>query len=117
MVRLAGVLLVLASCQKVFDLYPSVESDEPTEADNPWREVTVEESARGTFVIATRAQAFDLPDLGVEYRLYRVGQPWQLVDSGSMDAKNLDPRFVPEDATYRGGGSCVIDEDFHVRCQ
>ena len=116
MVRLAGVLLVLASCQKVFDLYPSVEEDRVDEGE-PWREVTVETSARGTFVMATRAQAFGLPDLGVEYRLYRVGQPWQLVDSGSMDAKNLDPRFVPEDATYRGGGSCVIDEDFHVRCQ
>jgi hypothetical protein len=111
-----GTLLLLVSCRQVFDLYPSVDDEQPEE--EPWREVTVEQSDRGTFVIATRIDKNSWLDAGIEYRLYRVAQPWQLVDSGSADASEFDPRFISADAPYAASAHnrCAIDEDLRVRC-
>lgn len=84
----------------------------------PWHEATVEKSAEGTLVVATRWGCFGFPDAEIEYRLYRVDQPWQLVDSGSVEAKHFDPRFVPATAphAWAAHGHCDVDADTRVRC-
>jgi len=86
-----------------YSAYPSSETGSnhnPCDTDE-WTEITLEKSAARTLVLATRPGC-GFPDADLDYKLYLVTDSWQVVDSGSFEARHR--------------ARCKVDASMHLDC-
>src|SRR5262245_56348003 len=115
--RLAVTAIVVGGCSwNAGDLFaPPIGAPECQE--QPWAEATIARTAAATLVAATRPGCGGFPDPVTDYRVYRVGTPWLLIEQSTMQTSSWERAIVRDGDTYtlQLGRTCVLD-DVALRC-